>query len=617
MVKNSSRMNKQNMTSSKIVLTGLMLSLLLINLFYSQAFAKVTAGVDRQYAYEGETITLSVRSEDNPQVAPPDFSVLNDDFTVGGTSQSSSVRIINGHRTDAKTWSVRLIPNKLGQITIPALSVGSEQTAPITIDIKPVPIQSGNHQGQPVFVTLEVDSDEKIFYVQQHIPVVARLYYKHELGQGRLTDPASDDILLERLGEDSSYRTQYNGSDYRVHERRYSLIAEKSGELVVPSVKFQGQIITPQTNQQQPNRRDPFARFFNTPSFSNSGQQVSIRSEALTLQIAPHPTTFSGQQWLPAESLELVDSWTQNPPEFKVGEPVSRTITIQARGLVASQIQPLELPSISSFRRYAEPAETETRTDGKTVFATSRRMFTYIPAYPGTQTIPALDLYWWNVNTHQEEIARLPSWEINVGAASNPQQSIVAPSPQQLPADISPATENDDSDTPSLSSFSLEQWLDPYLYWLLGAIVSVLVMLFFIRMQTRNTSTNQRADTTITNEAVIQTVATPVASAPAELQKKFKHACQQQDAKNIHETLLSLAQLQWPDDPPMNLGSIAAKINDPQALQALEQLDRHLYAASDASWNAQSLYECFKDGFPEAHRQQSQKSVLKPLYPES
>ena len=389
---------------------ALLLTSLTLLLFSQQTIANVSAKVDRKTAYEGESITLSVSAENLAGMNKPDFSPLTKDFELSGTSQSSSVSIINGRSSATQKWSVRLHPLKTGKIEIPSLQVGQYQTQPLSVEIKPIPVQSGPPvKGQPLFITLEVDSDAEHYYVQQHIPLVVRLYYKHEIRQGRIKDPQLDNASLEKLGDDSNYESQYNGQSYKVFERRYSLLVEKSGQLTVPAVSFQGYMQTPQSYGVQQGY-DPFSSFMLRSPLMTQGQPVSVRSEPLTLEIESHPPEFDGTQWLPAEELMLEDSWTSNPPTFKVGEPISRTITMMAKGLVASQLKPLELPKVSSFRRYAEPAETETRTDGQTVYGVSKRTFTYIPAYAGEQTIPALEIKWWNVATGKQEVTRLPAW---------------------------------------------------------------------------------------------------------------------------------------------------------------------------------------------------------------
>ena len=59
--------------------------------------------------------------------------------------------------------------------------------------------------------------------VQEQVPVVVRLYSALPLRGGALSDPLADGVVLERLGEDSQYRTSRDGGEYQVIERRFSL----------------------------------------------------------------------------------------------------------------------------------------------------------------------------------------------------------------------------------------------------------------------------------------------------------------------------------------------------------------------------------------------------------
>ncbi len=591
------------------------------------AVAKVTAKVDRQFAYEGETITLSVRAENSPNAREPDFSPLLENFHIGGTSKSSSISIINGRSSSSLTWSVRLQPKKLGEIEIPSLSVGQESSMPFKIEIKPVPIQSGSQGSQPLFITLEIDSKATRFYVQQHIPLVTRLYYKHDINQGQITDPAPQNAILERLGDDIRYTTQYNGQDYKVFERRYSLLAEKSGELHIPSIHFQGNISKPQSQQGGQRRHDPFSTFFSTPLITQ-GQPVSIRSKPIDLVIESHPSEFDGQQWLPAESVLLRDSWTKNPPVFKVGEPVSRTITLEAKGLVASQIKPLELPSISSFRRYAEPAETETRTDGQSVYAISHRTFTYIPAYPGEQEIPEFTLKWWNVITQKQETARLAPWKINVEKgldntpAAPPSTANVAGQSQTTPS--APALqESTSADIASADVITrLKMFLKDYVYWIAAFFIIVLAILILLaRRKTRpgkDTAADSQPeimpDTADSSDNTLHQAVSRETINSKQLLQDLRDACEHNNAQQAARTLLQMAQQTWPENPPRSIGALAESFDTGR--HALQELDRYLYSGSREKWNGQEICELFKRGFKVKADDKSAKPVLRPLYPE-
>ena len=78
------------------------------------------------------------------------------------------------------------------------------------------------------------------------------------------------------------------------------------------------------------------------------------RSAALTLDVKTVPEQFPGGHWLPAKKVTLVEDWSQEPPQFQVGEPLTRTLTLIAQGQTASQL--LELPEWvpDAFKQYPD-----------------------------------------------------------------------------------------------------------------------------------------------------------------------------------------------------------------------------------------------------------------------
>ena len=115
------------MRVSRLLLPTVLSALLL--LISMGAAATMSARVDRHSVAMGETFMLVI-TIDSTKAPMPDLSVLNGDFQVVSTAQSSQVSIINDQRSSEKTWHIELLPRHLGQVTIPALSSQGERTEP-------------------------------------------------------------------------------------------------------------------------------------------------------------------------------------------------------------------------------------------------------------------------------------------------------------------------------------------------------------------------------------------------------------------------------------------------------------------------------------------------------
>ncbi|MCP5251680.1 MAG: BatD family protein [Burkholderiales bacterium] len=95
-----------------LVRTGLLCSLCLIN---TQAWAALTAHLDRQRITEGETVRLTIEAA-GQIAAMPDTRALHQDFEVTGAMSGSRVNIVNGKMDSRTTWTISLIPLRSGEL---------------------------------------------------------------------------------------------------------------------------------------------------------------------------------------------------------------------------------------------------------------------------------------------------------------------------------------------------------------------------------------------------------------------------------------------------------------------------------------------------------------------
>ena len=75
--------------------------------------------IDRDSIYQNETFVLTVAVDAMAQ-DQPDFSALEQDFTVHGIQKNSQVQIINGNARSQTRWLVTLMPKKEGMLLVPA-----------------------------------------------------------------------------------------------------------------------------------------------------------------------------------------------------------------------------------------------------------------------------------------------------------------------------------------------------------------------------------------------------------------------------------------------------------------------------------------------------------------
>src|SRR5690554_3004123 len=109
----------------------------LILLCFSQAQAATfTATVDRTQINAGESIELTLESNDSAQFLAPDLSPLKPFFELISSKQINRFSTAQGFEEPITQWVLTLLPKQTGFLIIPPLSLGERQSAPINLYIK-------------------------------------------------------------------------------------------------------------------------------------------------------------------------------------------------------------------------------------------------------------------------------------------------------------------------------------------------------------------------------------------------------------------------------------------------------------------------------------------------
>ncbi|MGB5612227.1 MAG: BatD family protein, partial [Sedimenticolaceae bacterium] len=571
------------------------------------AAADVRARLDRDKVYVGDPVTLViVRS--GASSGEPDLSPLNKDFRVLGTGTSTQFSFVNGRSSNRTTWTVQLGPLQEGKLRIPPIQVGAEQTAALELEVTEIPEQLAAQQSGQLFLEAEVDAGDHA-YVQQQIPYTLRLYHAEPLLNGDLRPPQIKDALTRQLGDERRYTVTRNNRRYQVVERRYTISPEKSGELRIPPATFSGQL---SAALQGPGRSSPLdslrQQFFRNSPFGNGGKSVRISSKAITIDVLPRPAA-AGNSWLPAEDLELQDSWASDPPRLRTGEPVSRTISLRATGLSGTQIPALEIESPKHTRVYPETPVNESHTDGDKVFASSRQTFTYIPGQAGELTIPAVEVHWWDTRSDEQATARLPQWVVKVepGASGTQSRTNEVPPPARQSAVPAEKT-RPDPQQPG------EGWFEqikafPW-HWVLLALLALAALWL-----ARGWLGSRKGGTAEVKSKTVEKRPGP-ASSIANILPQLQRACEANDARKAAQALLELGRARWPNDPPRSLGQVAGRLG--HGREQISILDRALYAADASTWTGADLWASVENAWNErAMPKKTAGEPLQPLYPHS
>ena len=579
--------------------TGLLLisSVLVFLLGLQTVAAKVSAHVDRNTISEIETVRL-VLSSDQKSTAP-NLSALEKDFDLLGTSSNSRVSIINGKMSSTYEWVTTLAPKRKGRLLIPVITLGGEKTRPIAITVKTGKVDPG--VASDIFIQTSVKPKRP--YVQSQLIYEIKFHHAVELLEGNLSSPEVENAVVERLGKDESYMKEIKGRRFRVTERKYAIFPQQSGPLVIPEIVFNGKIA-----EQRSRRSSAFDPFFSN-SFQ-TGRTVRLRSKKQTVNVLPKPASARSGWWLPAKKLSLSESWSPQSPSFRVGEPITRTLTLTAQGLTEAQLPDLELPESNSFRLYPDKSSNETLADENTVVGRKQQKIAFVPTRAGKTTIPEIVINWWDTQKNRPRVAKIAARTINIlpaiggaGSGDIDKLSTIAANNITLGEKLSDDVNETKQKATNLFDLPVEGviWVWLAVFFLVMWLATAAAWIYHQRrMNARSTNTGDEHQYDSSKQALYA----------------VRQAAMHDQPKLTHDAVIAWARLAWPGVMISNIGDILKLLRDDEASQALADLDNLLYSGKPQQWTGKDFWQAFLS--VETANQQSKSSpekLIKDLYP--
>jgi len=453
----------------------------------------------------------------------------------------------------------------------------------ITFCLLAVPAWAQNPTADARKSFIELSTDKAELYVQEQLLLTVQLYFNNGLIRGELSEPISNNAVIESLGPQQEYTRVRGNQRYRMIERRYAVYPQTPGQLSLAPVEFEG-------------------------SFrgANGRLQILRSSEQLfDLPVKDIPPQFSGSVWLPATALSLEESGLPNDNRVTSGANLTRQLTLRASGLPDATLPPFPAQTMPGLRTYPEPAKRATDISADGLMSILQQASALVPVQAGELRLPEVRIPWWDTASDSEKVAIIPERVLMVapGSGINAQAAAQAPAvdaiDEKLNSSVSNANpEPDMNEQITSSGGAFWPWLALFMTVGWGITAG-----FFWRAKRSRNRANKPAESDADNSVIYKELLAAAGN----------------NNPDTPRLLLRWMNLQYPDKGFQSWRQVAEFCHLPQLTDALAKLEQRRYSTgppseNKASSNPAQLQQAIRELGRMPARQVADNG-LSPLYP--
>jgi hypothetical protein len=167
------------------------------------------------------------------------------------------------------------------------------------------------------------------------------------------------------------------------------------------------------------------ARNFDIPALTvratpgQSSVEISAQSQPLQFSAAQPPGFQPGETPLVATGLRFTQSVINSATPLRVGDSITRQLTLQADGALAMALPVPALSDVAGLSRYGKDPQVTSLDDGRGDILGGQRIdsVSYRIDKAGSFTLPAVAVKWWDSSTRQTRTTQVPA--VTFEAAAN------------------------------------------------------------------------------------------------------------------------------------------------------------------------------------------------------
>ena len=350
-----------------------------------------------------------------------------------GPSRSSghSTEMNNGKVTSVSftTFTYILMADKDGTYTIPGATAtvsGNNYTSnSVTIKVLPKDqandemeeVAAGSISNKDLFITATVNKSN--VYEQEAILLTYKIYTRVNLTQlhGDTPDLKGFHTQEVELPQQKNFTPEhYNGRNYNTTVwQQFVLFPQKSGNLEIPSVTFEGTI------SQRVASADPFDAFFNGGNYVNINKKLVTPKLTIDVKELPvgKPANFSGGVG------EFTLSSSISTQELKTNDAVTIKLVISGTGNM-KLINTPEVGFPQDFEIYDPKVDNKFNLTRNGLAGNKVIEYLAIPRHAGTYTIPPIEFSYFDLKSQSYKTLKTDAYTLNVAKGEGNSDQIVA-----------------------------------------------------------------------------------------------------------------------------------------------------------------------------------------------
>lgn len=516
------------------------------------ANTQAIASVSSNSILLGDIFILNVEVNDTGSEYQLDSSVLANDFSVSRPSRNQQSSYINGKSSKKTQWTVRLQAKKIGTFTIPALKLGDLFTAAIEIEVKQPGDQPNSAENAPIFIENSINKSR--VYINQSFVLTSKIYISENINNGDIQPPVLSGASIELSGDKQQNKSVRNGILYQVLSYQYLITPSQSGEVKITSPLLVGSV------------RKTIA----VSEWQNKiiASPINIRGNNLNLTVKSIPTDFQGD-WLISEDVRLLENNNLQQEEFHVGDPITRSISLQIASVPLDKMPNIPLNYDNSLRYYPDKDELKQGQIDNLLYSERTITHAIIAKKSGELILPEIKIAWWNSVTEKQQFTTLPAQTLNIKAALKEETAQSFPIPSQ------PAISQTENFGHDLSGQLLAWKISTF-----SLLLALLLLLFYHFRSKPKTLRNEIQNTDINNHTYLLLLSALQKAQPATVYACLLRYLQSQQAHITQlQQFLTLTDL--------------SQDNKQQLAANLQQLELAC-AGQPHHWEAKKLIELVK-----------------------